>query len=113
MAQNTAELEEGCSITAGRIETDSFFKEVAAQTNKPAKKEVYRGFLCRVINLARRSAGISIEQLAELAHVDALEIFRIEEEVGGVPDPAVVSRLARALNLPPGKLQQLAGYVTI
>lgn len=113
MAQKMAELEEGCSVTAGRLETDSFYREVAERTSIPAGKEAYLGVLSRLVNMARRSAGLSIEQLAHRADIDALEIFRIEEEAGGAPEPRVVSRLARALSLPPGKLQQLAGHVTV
>ena len=49
MARNMAEMEEGISVTAGRLDTDSFFEEVAQRKKEhgsgsmqplsPAQKE--------------------------------------------------------------------------
>ena len=113
MARNMAELEDGYSVTAGRLDTEAFFKEVEQRAVEPSQKEAYIGVLSRLISMARRSAGLTREQLATQADVDTMEVFQIEEGVAIVPEPRVVSRIARALNLPPGKLQQLAGHVTI
>ena len=113
MAQGMADLEDGCSVTAGRLDAEPFSHEAAERTAGPAKKEAYLAILGRLINMARRSAGLTLEQLAERADIDAREIFLIEEEAGAAPEPQVVSRLARALSLPTGKLHQLAGHVTV
>jgi transcriptional regulator with XRE-family HTH domain len=113
MARNMAELEDGYSVTAGHLDTEAFFKEVELRAVEPAHREAYVGVLSCLISLARRAAGLTREQLATQADVDTMEVFQIEEEVAIVPEPRVVSRIARALKLPPGKLQQLAGHVTV
>lgn len=113
MARNMARLEEGYSVTAGCLDTESFFKEVELRAVEPASKETYIGVLSSLISMSRRAAGLTREDLAEHADVGIMEVFQIEEEVAIIPEPRVVSRIARALDLPPGKLQQLAGHVTI
>ena len=113
MARKMADLEDGCSVTAGRLNTKSFFKEVEQRAVGHVRKEAYVGVLSRLISLARRAAGMTREQLAAQADVDTMEVFQIEEEVAIVPEPRVVFQIARALKLPTAKLQQLAGHVTI
>lgn len=113
MARNMAEFEDGYSVTAGRLDTEAFFIEAEQRAVVPTRKEAYVGVLSRLISMARRAEGLTREQLAKQADVDTIQVFQIEEEVAIVPEPRVVSRIARALKLPPVKLQQLAGHVTI
>ena len=113
MARNLASLEDDCRVTAGRINAEAFFDEVKQRSATPVQKQAFVGVLSRLVSLARRSAGLTREELASQAAVDTIEVFQIEEEVDIVPDPRVVSRIARALGLPPGRLQQLAGHVSV
>lgn len=113
MARNMAKLEDGYSVTAGCLDTESFFKEVEQRGVTTLHKEKYAGVLSRLISLARRAEGLTREQLAERADVDIIEVFQIEEDVNIVPESIVIARIAKTLNLPVGKLQQLAGHMEV
>ena len=60
-----------------------------------------------LVNLLRRKSGLSIEQLALLAKVDASEVERVERNFQAVA--SLVQRLADVLKLPADKMAQLAG----
>ena len=112
-AQALAELEEGCVVTAGSLDVESFYRKVEDTKAQAAHgREPLLGVFSRVINMARRNHGWSIEELASKADVDPLEVFTIEEDLAEAPEPRVVSSLARALRLPAGKMMQLVGHIT-
>lgn len=63
----------------------------------------------RLIEFARRARGLSVEQLAQRADVDLAEIVDIERDDDVVPTPRTVYQLAQVLNLPSGRLTEVAG----
>ena len=66
----------------------------------------------RFIEFARRAKGMSVEQLAAKSDVDLSEIVSIEREESRTPaSTRTVYQLAETLDLPSGKLMELAGLV--
>jgi len=63
--------------------------------------------LGRLVELARRANQMSLEQLAEKADVDLVELVAIER--GHAPAPRAVYQLARTLGFSPGRLMELSG----
>lgn len=63
----------------------------------------------RLIELARRSRGYTVEHLAEVADVDLIEIVEIETNDHAQPSVRSIHNLAEALGLPPSKLMELSG----
>jgi transcriptional regulator with XRE-family HTH domain len=63
----------------------------------------------RFVKLLRRNHGLSIEELAEKAEIDEIELINIEEDVRHSPEPRSVYQLARCFRLPQKQLMQLAG----
>lgn len=113
MADKLAELEEGSSVTAGSLTCETFVKQVADAAIKSTDAENFLPIFGRLISMARRDADLTLEELSEQTDVDALELFAIEENITRAPEPRVVSKLARVLHLPSGKLMQLAGHLHI
>ena len=67
--------------------------------------------LSRLVELARRKIGYSIEKLAEVARVDLGELVRIEDDDEYQPSVRTVYQIAQTLKLPAEKLLELAGLV--
>lgn len=63
----------------------------------------------RLIELARRQKSLTVEQLAEQADVDLAEIVEIETKLEMVPQVRTVFQLATVLDLPSGRLMEVAG----
>jgi transcriptional regulator with XRE-family HTH domain len=63
----------------------------------------------KFVNLMRRRRGLSMEQLAQAADLDASELLVIEDDVHHVPDPRTVFRLAETFKVSQRRLMQLAG----
>src|SRR6266849_5580414 len=53
-----------------------------------------------LIRLSRRRERLSVEQLAEKARVELVEVLAIEQEHGYIPRPRTVHQLATFLKLP-------------
>ena len=110
-ARTMASLEEGVCITAGSLNTTAFYRRVERQrAQSHAKGSPLMTIFGIFLNRARRERSLTLEQLAELTGADALELLQVEEGLAA-PEPRVVSRLARTLQVPPGRLMQLAGHV--
>jgi transcriptional regulator with XRE-family HTH domain len=75
---------------------------------EPAIGEVPHVF-GRLIKLARRERGLTVEALANAANVELSEIVAIETEHDVVPKPRTVFQLAQVLKLPAPTLTELAG----
>lgn len=110
-ARSMAALEEGVSVTAGSLDTAAFYRRVEQQrAASEGKNSPYAPVLGMFLNLARRERSLTLEQLAKQMDSNPLELLLIEE--GRLtPEPRIISKLARALNVPPGKLMQLAGHI--
>jgi transcriptional regulator with XRE-family HTH domain len=66
----------------------------------------------RLVEYARRKQGLTLEELAEQAEVDLAEIVEIEMHDEIVPQVRTVYNLANVLNLPSGRLLEVAGLAT-
>jgi transcriptional regulator with XRE-family HTH domain len=100
-----AEFEDSCrSISVGGMAADLGMLP-------PIPDESHRVF-GRLIEFARRARGVSIEQLAQQADVDLAEIVDIERSSDAIPQLRTVFQLARALELPAGRLVEVAGLAT-
>jgi transcriptional regulator with XRE-family HTH domain len=106
-----AQMEEGVSVTAGSLDTAAFYRRVERQRLASEEKESpFATVLGMFLNLARRDRSLTLDQLALQIEAQPIELLMIEEG-RRVPEPRLVSKLARALNVPPGKLMQLAGHI--
>lgn len=63
----------------------------------------------KFVNLMRRRRGLSMEQLADSAELDASQLLVIEDDVHHVPEPRTVYKLAQAFEVSQRSLMQLAG----
>ncbi len=63
----------------------------------------------KFVNLMRRRRGMSMEQLADAAEVDASELLVIEDDLHHVPEPRTVYKLAGTFEVSQRRLMQLAG----
>lgn len=75
----------------------------------PVAAEETRIAFGRFVNLMRRRRGLSMEQLAERADLDASELLVIEDDVRYVPRPRTVYKLAQTFDVSQQRLMQLAG----
>lgn len=97
-----ANIEDSCpSVSVGGMAADlGMLPRVAVETQHVFGK---------LIEFARRSRGLSVEQLATRADVDLAEIIEIERHEDTIPQPRTVYQLAQVLNLPAGRLTEVAG----
>ena len=63
----------------------------------------------KFVKLMRRRRGLSMEQLADAADLDASELLEIEADLHYVPEPRTVFRLAQTFDVSQRRLMQLAG----
>ncbi len=75
---------------------------------RPVLAEPQRVFR-KLIEFARRSKQMTVEQLADKADVDLAEIVSIEQDEYAVPLPRTVYQLAKTFNLSAGALFEIAG----
>lgn len=75
--------------------------------------EVSKLAFVRLLQLARRERHLSLEQLAEKAKVDLVDVVNIEMGRASRPSPRTIYQLASLFKLPPKKLMLLAGLVQI
>lgn len=100
-----ADIEDGHrSVSVGGLAADLGMLSSGASTIKPA--------FGRLIEYARRSQGLTVERLAERADIDLEAILEIENDEATIPDVRTVYQLAQTLELPQGKLMELAGLAT-
>lgn len=100
-----AAFEDNCpSISAGGMASDFGMLPVA-----PNESQRVFG---RLIEFARRKKCLTVEQLAEQADVDLAEIVDIEIHEIVVPQVRTVYQLAQVLDLPSGRLMEVAGLAS-
>lgn len=63
----------------------------------------------KFVNLMRRRRGFSMEELAQVADLDASELLVIEDDLHYVPAPRTVFKLAEAFEVSQQRMMQLAG----
>src|SRR3990172_2530783 len=87
--------DEGCDIAAGTPALEPGF---GSRSLGVVSREVETAEQCAfssLVQLLRRAEGLSIEQLAERARVDAGELVSIESDVRHQPRPRTVHQLAQ------------------
>jgi transcriptional regulator with XRE-family HTH domain len=103
-----AEREDGCFVSVG-----GFLEDVTRVETRPEAFEATRSAFVRLLQLARRAKGLTWEQLAVKAHVDAKELESIESNPSYAPTPRTVYKIAQYLKLPERKLMALSGLVQL
>lgn len=100
-----AEFEDSCrSVSVGGMAADLGMLPLVPD-------EAHRVF-GRLIEFARRTKGLSLEQLAEQADIDLVEVIELEKDENAIPQLRTVYQLAQVFNLPAGKLAEVAGLAT-
>ena len=77
----------------------------------PSRNADYPRVLSRLVELARRKHGLTVEKLAESSRVELADLVRIEDDDEYQPSVRTVYQLAATLKLPAEKLLALAGLV--
>lgn len=95
-------------IGAGLLAFDSVPEERSVTTLSAAVEETRIAF-GRFVNLMRRRRGLSMEELAQVADLDASELLVIEDDLHYVPEPRTVFKLATTFEVSQQRLMQLAG----
>ena len=100
-----ADIEDSCrSISVGGLASDLGMLASGSSNVQPV--------FGRLIELARRKQGLTLEKLAEQADIDLEAIVEIETQDRVVPEVRTVYQLAQALKLPPSRLMEIAGLAT-
>lgn len=105
-----ARREGDAAIGAGFLALDPAPEERAAGAQVTVVEETRIAF-GKFVNMMRRRRGLSMEQLAQAAELDASELLVIEDDVHYVPEPRTVFRLAEIFQVSQRRLMQLAGLV--
>ncbi len=102
-----AEQEDCGFVSAGGL----FARMLDAQEEQVKQSHKNLCILGRLVELARRRKGMSVSDLSEASRLDSSEIRAIELGQVTDPEPRVLFKLARALDIPPGGLMELAGLM--
>jgi transcriptional regulator with XRE-family HTH domain len=102
-----ARREGDAEIGAGLLAFDPALE--ARPASVPSFAEDTRIAFGRFVNLMRRRRGLSMEQLAQTADLDASELLVIEDDVHHVPEPRTIYKLAQTFEVSQRRLMQLAG----
>jgi transcriptional regulator with XRE-family HTH domain len=103
--ERAAEIEDRCrSLSVGGLAFDLGLLRSVTPDVQPV--------FGRLIEYARRKRGLSVEELAEPADVDVAAVVEIERNDRVLPEIRTVFQLAQVLDLPPGRLMEVAGLAT-
>jgi HTH-type transcriptional regulator, competence development regulator len=94
--------ENGCCVSVGGL----YMRIVREEMIRKAAEKVA---FTKLLELQRRSLGLSLEDLAERAGVDMVQIIAIARGDGGTAEAQIIRRLAQVLLLPEERLLALAG----
>jgi transcriptional regulator with XRE-family HTH domain len=108
-----ARREGDATIGAGLLALDAKPDEHPVHAGAAEAAEEARIAFGKFVNLMRRRRGLSVEQLAEEADLEASEILVIEDDVHYVPEPRTVFRLAQTFHVSQQRLMQLAGLAVV
>lgn len=101
-----AELEADAEIGAGLLAIDP---AIDGAPGVPAPVEDIPVAFGRFVRLMRRNRRLSLEQLADIAAVDVVELVAIEDDTHHKPELRTVYQLAQIFDVPSAKLLQVAG----
>jgi transcriptional regulator with XRE-family HTH domain len=97
--------EPGTSWAAGDVTLAA-----AAAENSDAKLVQLGNVFGQFLNMARREKGLSVPQLAQIMGMNPYDVLLLEEGKE-LPEPRIVSKIAKEFGVPPRKLAQIAGHV--
>jgi transcriptional regulator with XRE-family HTH domain len=83
---------------------------VVMTAREPEELEIREAFH-RVVQMLRRSRGLSIDDLAEKTEIDRTELVALERNPAYRPSPLTLHRLSEFFGLPDRKLAVLAGAI--
>jgi transcriptional regulator with XRE-family HTH domain len=83
---------------------------VVMTAREPEEQEVREAFH-RVIQMLRRSRGLTIDDLAEKTKIDRTELVALERNPAYRPSPLTLHRLSEFFEVPDRKLAVLAGAI--
>ena len=83
---------------------------VVMTAREPEIQEVREAFN-RVVQMLRRSRGLTIDGLAERTGIDRMELVALERNPGYRPSPLTLHRLSQFFEVPGRKLAVLAGAI--
>ena len=110
----SANLDYDQIVNAGRAAARAALQQAEEVTNSGEEHgldELRRG-LGTMLQMLRRRDGLTEEQVAERARVDAAEIRRIEFDPDFTPTPRTVYQLEEYFKLPAKSLAVLSGVIT-
>jgi transcriptional regulator with XRE-family HTH domain len=83
---------------------------VVMTAREPEQQEIREAFH-RVVQMLRRSRGLTIDELAEKTKIDRAELVALERSPAYRPSPLTLHRLSEFFNVPDRKLAVLAGAI--
>jgi len=83
---------------------------VVMTAREPEEQEVREAFH-RVVQMLRRSRGLTIDALAEKTEIDRSELVALERNPGYRPSPLTLHRLSQFFEVPDRQLAVLAGAI--
>lgn len=81
---------------------------------KPNEKDSLKnapGAFAKFVHLKRREMGLSLNQLADKADIDTVELHEIENNTNHKSRPRTISNLAKVFVLPLSAMKELSGMV--
>jgi transcriptional regulator with XRE-family HTH domain len=94
-----------------RIATALNQKLTVVMTAREPEEQEMREAFHRVMQMLRRSRGLTIEQLAEKTNIDRAELVALERNPAYRPSPLTLHRLSEFFEVPDRKLAVLAGAI--
>jgi transcriptional regulator with XRE-family HTH domain len=94
-----------------RIATALNQKLTVVMTAREPEQQEMREAFHRVVQMLRRSRGLTIDQLAEKTKIDREELFALERNPAYRPSPLTLHRLSEFFDVPDRKLAVLAGAI--
>lgn len=94
-----------------RIATALNQKLTVVMTAREPEQQEMREAFHRVVQMLRRSRGLTIPQLAEKTKIDRDELMALERNPGYRPSPLTLHRLSEFFEVPDRKLAVLAGAI--
>jgi len=94
-----------------RIATALNQKLTVVMTAREPEQQEMREAFHRVVQMLRRSRGLTIDQLAEKTRIDRDELFALERNPAYRPSPLTLHRLSEFFEVPDRKLAVLAGAI--
>ena len=94
-----------------RIATALNQKLTVVMTAREPEQQDMREAFHRVVQMLRRSRGLTIDQLAEKTKIDRDELMALERNPAYRPSPLTLHRLSEFFEVPDRKLAVLAGAI--